>query len=273
MAETSVYLRRPNAIDDFFARLRVQGRVLHALVLREMLTRFGRENLGFFWLMGEPLLLTIGVMILWSVGKGEASTHVDAVPFALTGYTLITLWRHIVSRGIHCFRSNAGLMYHRNVNYIDTLCVRALLEIGGTGLSFLTAYTPLFLFNVLEPIDDPLLLIGGWLLMGWVSFGVALILAGITEIYDLAERFIQPIMYITLPGTGLFFMIAWLPDSTRRIISYVPLINAMEMFRDGFFGHKLEAYWDGLYTVKCCIVLTAIGLLCVRKARKFVHFD
>jgi hypothetical protein len=54
------------AVRSFMIRLRVQLRVLRALLMREMQTRFGRENLGFFWLMGEPLFLTCAVMVLWA---------------------------------------------------------------------------------------------------------------------------------------------------------------------------------------------------------------
>ena len=52
---------------DFFARFRVQTRIMHALALRELMTRFGRHNLGFFWLMGEPLILCLMAKV-WAKG-------------------------------------------------------------------------------------------------------------------------------------------------------------------------------------------------------------
>lgn len=52
---------------DFRDRLSIQLRVVHALMLREMMTRFGRSHLGFFWLMGEPLLLMAGVVFVWTL--------------------------------------------------------------------------------------------------------------------------------------------------------------------------------------------------------------
>ena len=35
--------------------LRIQGRVLHALLMREVITRFGRDNLGVLWIVAEPV--------------------------------------------------------------------------------------------------------------------------------------------------------------------------------------------------------------------------
>ncbi len=262
-----------NDLRTFQKKIKVQGRIIHALMLREILTRFGRENLGFFWLMGEPLVLTSLVIVLWSLIHNHLEGGLSVVPFILTGYTLITLWRHIIARSVFCFRHNAGLMFHRNVNFIDTLVSRALLEIGGTGLSFLVAYIPLFLFGYLPAPSDPLLVIGGWLFMGWISFGVGLILAGLSEVSDLAERFVQPIMYVTIPLTGTFFMVSWLPERAQKVVLYSPLVHSVEMMREGVAGNGVEAVWSFSYLVNSCLVLTGIGLLVVRKTRKYVHLE
>ena len=37
--------------------LKIQQRVLYALLMREIITRFGRKNLGVLWLVGEPMQL------------------------------------------------------------------------------------------------------------------------------------------------------------------------------------------------------------------------
>ena len=41
--------------------LGVQWRILGALLIREMLTRYGRHNIGFLWLFVEPMIFTLGV--------------------------------------------------------------------------------------------------------------------------------------------------------------------------------------------------------------------
>jgi hypothetical protein len=40
--------------------LQTQLRVLYALLARELLTRYGRHNIGFVWLFAEPMLFTLG---------------------------------------------------------------------------------------------------------------------------------------------------------------------------------------------------------------------
>jgi len=263
-----------NLVRNFATALDVQRRVVHALMLREMLTNFGREHLGLFWIMGEPLLLTVGVMVLWSLsGNERGQASIGIVPFALTGYTIITLFRHLTVRLMVCARANISLMFHRNVHYLDTLLARGLLETAGCGLSFSTIYIFLYVTGFIDPIYDPYFLVTGWLLSAWLSFSFGLIIAGLTQLNPLVEKFVQPVMYITLPLTGLFFMISWLPDRLGRIVAWSPLVNCFELFRDGMFGHLVDAQWDALYIIKCNVIMTAIGLLLVRKAQRYIRFD
>ena len=58
MSTESVAVTGPASLRRAFA---LQLRVLHALLMRELITRFGRENLGVLWMAGEPMLFTLGV--------------------------------------------------------------------------------------------------------------------------------------------------------------------------------------------------------------------
>ena len=55
----------PGRGTTFLNSLAIQGRVIHALLMREVITRFGRHNVGVLWLVGEPMLFTLGVAALW----------------------------------------------------------------------------------------------------------------------------------------------------------------------------------------------------------------
>lgn len=251
----------------------VQRRIIAALMIREALSRFGHENLGFFWIMGEPMVLSIGVMIMWYFTGGTHGHGIGIIPFILTGYSMLTLWRHCVSRSVHAMRQNVGLLFHRNIRFLDILVARICLESVGGLAAFAVAYLPLWLLGYMDRMYDPLICLAGWFLMTWFGFGFGLILAGVTELNEAAERFVNPIMYITLPLTGSFYMVTWLPDSAQRIVKWSPLVNAFEMFRGGMFGPEVEAQWDVTYLVLSCICVTAIGLPLVREAQKHVRME
>lgn len=188
----------------------------------------------------------------------------SVLALVLTGYSMLTLWRHVIMRAVHCLRQNAGLLYHRHVRPFDTLLARVVLETGGTALSFMIAYVPLALFGMLGVIADPLLMVGAWVLMAWLSFAVALLLAVLTETSDVAERLVQPVMYILLPFTGAFYMVEWLPPGLRQWVVYSPLVHANEMFRAGLLGAGVTTHFSVGYMVLCATVATALGLAAVR---------
>src|SRR5258708_13421393 len=78
--------------------LGIQWRVLHALLMREIITRFGRENLGVLWLVGEPMLFTLGVASLWTVTGLHRGSGISIVAFAVTGYSSVRMWRNSAPR-------------------------------------------------------------------------------------------------------------------------------------------------------------------------------
>ncbi|MGE3986872.1 ABC transporter permease [Pseudorhodoplanes sp.] len=256
------------------AALPAKSRIIGALIMREAMSRFGRENLGFFWLMAEPLLLTLGVMVAWSILRHNSNTDaIGIVPFVLTGYTMLTLWRHSVTRAVHAFRNNAGLLFHRQIYYLDIIVARVLLDMISIGTAFFVAYVPFYLFEIIEPIYDPLALIVAWLLMGWLCFGLALIIAALTEMIDPLAHFVQPVMYLLLPISGAFFLVEWLPLKVQKIALILPIVHLMEMFRFGLFGNRTITHWDVAYVVACCIFLTTAGLLLAQAARTRIRFE
>jgi capsular polysaccharide transport system permease protein len=253
------------------ACLRTQSRVIGALMLREAMSRYGHENLGFFWLMVEPLLLTLGVTVTWLAMDQTRGTGVAVVPFILSGYTIITFWRHVVGQANRSLRHNVGLLFHMNVRAFDIILARVVLEAAGILAAFFIAYIPLTLFGLMEPMSDPLVLLGAWFLMAWFTFAVALIVAALTEISHPVEYFIPPLMYLLISVQGTFYMVSWLPDAYQKAVLWVPLVHLNEMFRAGLFPPQIRTSWNAWYVVAWCVGLSAVGLPLILRARHHVH--
>ncbi len=123
---------------SFFQSLAIQGRVLHALMMRELITRFGRDNLGVLWLVGEPMIFTLGVTTLWSAaGLSHGGTGLPIVAFAVTGYSSVLMWRNAATRCSAAIEQNKPLLFHRSVLIIDVFLTRIALEVIGATSSFI----------------------------------------------------------------------------------------------------------------------------------------
>ena len=166
----------------------IQFRNIRALVLRDMMMQYGRDNIGFAWVILEPLLLTSGVMIIWSLTTGSHKHGINLVEFVLTGYMPLTLWRHITGRSVSIFRRSSPLLYHRSITLFDLLVSRGGLEFIGTSAALLVSWGTLYVAGLVGGIARFDLLLLGWAMMGFIAFNTGAIIAAVTERSATAAR-------------------------------------------------------------------------------------
>lgn len=250
---------------------RIQGAVVAALIIRFLVTRYGRSNIGFVWAIVEPMLLCLSVMVLWSVAKPASEHGVKVVAIVLTGYMPLTLWRHTCQAGVHVLRNAIGLMFHRNITMYDAVLSRMALEFVSTTAAFIVVYAALATLGIVSPVADCGLVLAGWLVMGALSFGMGCILAALTEYSDVIEKLVQPVQYILVPISGCFYMLEWLPRDVRAYAEWVPMVHAYEAIRDGFFGPVVPTHHDLPYAAMAALFMTALGLALIERVRDRVH--
>lgn len=242
-------------------------------MVREMTTRFGRDGLGFAWIVLEPLSFCVGVLILWSLTKPAFEHGIRLQAFSLTGYMCIILLRHMISYSFTAIQSNIGLLHHRQVKPLHVLMSRNLLELGGTTATFILVYVALLGLRLIDPPANLLLTYCGWLMMAWLALGMALLMTGLAIRFEPIERIVGLLTYVLVPLSGAFFMIAWLPPKAQEIMLYIPFPHAVEMLRAGVFGPFVETHYDWFYALAWGMVLNLIGLLLVATSRDKIDVE
>lgn len=238
----------------------IQRRVIHALVLREIMTRYGRHNIGFLWLFFEPMLFTLGVTALWTATKSVHGSDLPIVAFALTGYSSVLLWRNMPSRCIAAITPNLALLYHRNVRPIDIYLSRLVLEAAGATMSF-TFLAILFIFiGWMEPPEDVLKVIAGWCMLAWFGGALALFLGALSESTDVIEKIWGPISYFAFPVSGAAFLVDVMPKPAQEILLILPMVHGVEYLREGYFGSQITAHYDLGYMAAINTILTIVSL-------------
>jgi capsular polysaccharide transport system permease protein len=258
---------------SFFRSLAIQSRVLHALLLRELITRYGRDNLGVLWMVGEPMIFTLGVTALWSAaGLAHGGTGIPIVAFAVTGYSSVLMWRNATSQCSAGIEQNKPLLFHRSVLIIDVFLTRIALEVVGASSSFIFL-SFFFIFIGWMPVPDNLLLVlAGWFMLAWFGSSLALLVGGGTAFSPLVHRLWHPIAYLLFPLSGAAFMVEWMPKKFQDLLLYLPMVHGIELLRHGWFGSVVRTHYDIGYMAECCLVLTLCGLYVVREASRRVEF-
>src|SRR6201987_6391707 len=99
--------------------LAAQWRVVGALLIREIYSRFGRESLGFAWIVAEPLVFAIPVLFVWRAVRDPNEHGISLMPFLWSGYLPLLLFRHLGDRILLFIRANVALLYHQRVTIFD----------------------------------------------------------------------------------------------------------------------------------------------------------
>lgn len=249
---------------------RAQRRVIGALMVRELVTRFGRENIGFLWMMVEPLLFAVLVGFLWRFGKGPEEHGVSVFAFVATGYIPLTLFRHAVSRSIRVFNVNSSLMYHRQIKVLDFVFVRVLIEVIGASMAYLFIGIVLGALGEFPMPADMGALLAGWFLYCVFVFSLCLVMAPLSEMSDVLEKLLPVTTYVQIPASGAFNMLAWLTPGAQAVLYFSPFVHPMELMRYGVFGPQVDAKWDISVTIVASMVLTTIGLVLCRRVRRIM---
>ena len=252
----------------FAAGWRIQRRVIGALMIRELVTRFGRENVGFLWIMIEPLLFAVMVGLIWRYMHGPEEHGVSIIAFVASGYIPMTLFRHTVNRTTRVFSVNGSLLYHRQIKVLDFIFVRFLIEVIGTMMAALFIGTILLILNEIPVPADPGALLGGWVLYSLFTFSLCLVLAPLSEMSEVIEKVMPVTLYIMIPFSGVFTMVSWLAPQFQKAILYSPFVSPMELIRYGIFGDRVNAIWDVSVPITATLVLTLIGLALCRRVRR-----
>lgn len=251
----------------------VQSRVIGAILMRELHTRFGRDNIGYLWMFVEPMLLSIAISGIHLASHLGGIYGMDVVPFYLTGYTPFLIFRQVINRACATIESNRTLLFHRQISLFDLLFARALLDLVAITLSMFVLLSVAYVFGLGGMPDRPILVFAALVLMFWISFGFSLPLCAVSVYTTSAERLIHPVTYIMMPLSGVFFVAEQIPPSFREPLLWGPVLHITQLCRMGQFGHFNSIYVDIPYVLTWCVVLTFFGMLTLRSIRSRVFTE
>jgi capsular polysaccharide transport system permease protein len=242
-----------------------QLRVVFALTLREVLTRYGRHNIGFIWMFAEPMLFTLGVTTLWNLMPHSVTDGVSVTAFVLSGYSTVLLWRNMPNRCIGAVTPNSGLMYHRQVKVLDIYISRILVEAVGATASLCLLTVVLSAMQLIDFPVDILKVLCGWFLLAGYAFSLSILVGALSECTEIVERVFHIFQYLMIPLSGAFFTVESVPSELRGFVLLNPTVHCTELFREGFFGNRGYWVYDVAYVLVVTMMLALVGLLQLRR--------
>jgi len=186
----------------FREQLHIQGRVIWALTMREVITRFGREGLGVFWLIAEPSMFIIGVMVIFS-STDRGSTY-SVAEYLAVSYPTLMFWRNGTGRVTKALEVNRALLHHQPIRPMDIIYARILLEFSGSAGAFIILYLIFVGIGVCSWPADVLTMTLGYFVVILFSLAFVMIMAALAELSETIERISHIVLYLMLPFSGVF---------------------------------------------------------------------
>ncbi len=269
MVETNVAYRADSyGQGAFLNNLSVQLKVIKALILRELSGRFGRENIGYLWMIGEPLMLASVITLIHLAEPGRYGGDIQPAPFAILGYTIYIIFRGVFSRADGIVALNIPLFYHRQVKILDIMIARTIVETTGCFIAGTVLMTIAIIFDLAALPARPLYLLGAIALMMWWSFATGMLAARASFHSETVGRQLHVIAYFCIPISGSFFALSVAPPWIRDWLQWFPMTLIMEQARYGQFRSASFQYVSPVYVSAVCACLTYAGLLMLRKVQR-----
>lgn len=252
---------------------KIQRVVLGALILRELQARHGRHNIGYLWMVVEPMLLAT-VVTLMHVGQeggiGGMET-MPAFPFTVLGYCNFIIFRNNFTRAEGVLDWSGNLLYHSRITLFDIVFARMICESAGAILSMIVLMAIGLTLGMAEFPPRPLYMFLGTGEMFIWSFGLAMMISAYTLGTHIVGRLVHPIGYFAFPLSGAFITMNLLPEWAREYMAWNPMMAMFETIRYGAFAGADDRYMYQSYVIVHCVVSLFWGLVALRHVRKHIH--
>ena len=244
--------------------LSIQKDVIGALLMREIITRYGRNNIGFLWLIVEPLLVTITIAAMWGV-RGKSISGLNIYAFMLTGYPLMMMWRYAANRCMGAISANQGLLYHRNIRVFDVYFSRVLLEVLGASASLIVLIIGFYAFGLIPAPANLLYMAVAWILMAWFALGLGITVGVLSHVSDVFKRIWQAFSVVLIFASGAFYLVDALPQRAQQFVLLIPMVHGTEMLRHGYFGDQTYTHESIGYILISNLILMFIGMVLIQR--------
>lgn len=246
----------------FRSPIQITKAVVFALLLREMRSRFGQRRMGAFWMLAEPIIQLIVMVVLMGLLRGRGPTQGIPFPmFLLTGIAPFVMFRGVALLIMEGLSANRGLFAYKQVTPMDTFVARTIMQISISSISYLFVLAAFGWYGYDISISYPLEWLGLLFIGVVMSFGLGMVFAVLTDAVPETRTFIRFLFLGLYFTSGAIFPISSFPAYVLPYISWNPYLHLIELLRESVFPfYKTLSLVSFPYLALCTAVLLCLGL-------------
>jgi capsular polysaccharide transport system permease protein len=248
--------------------LKVMGAAFHALLMRELQTRFGGYRLGYLWAPLEVIFQVAIYLVIFGAVMERVLPGMNYMLFLVSGLVPYQMLSHIANRSLGAVEANQGLLMYRSVRHIDVIIARSFLELVIFFFTFLLLLFLLTFMGVAFSLSNLHIVLLCWITMFLFSFGLALIMMVIGYYGGEISKVISLIFTVLYFTSGIIYSIHVVPEPYLSYLLYNPFIHNLEMIRHSLSPTYPANHIDFGYFLKWMVSVDFIGLLLYKAVEK-----
>lgn len=234
-------------------------RVIFALMVREMITRYGRSWGGYLWAIAEPVGMIAMLSIAFSQFLRSPALGSSFILFYATGYLPFAFYLTLNTITSTAVSSNRTLLYFPMVTPMDTVIARAALQ-----LLTMIIVTIVVLVGIAVITGDPIRfslegLIGACLAASILGIGggtLNIVLYAFFPFYKNLWAIISRPLFIV---SGIFYTVESMPRHVQSILVWNPLVHVTGQSHKAFYPVYDGSFVNLWYPIGLGAVLFLLG--------------
>lgn len=240
-------------------------RVIGALMVRDMGSRFGRASGGYMWAILEPL----GGILLLSLAFGLALRNpplgTSFMLFYATGVVPFSMFNMLSKSVGGAVQSNKGLLSYPVVSLLDAVFAKVALNFVTSLLVATLILGGIITFNGLHvnlDIASALLSVSLAALLGTGIGALNCVLFGFFPTWkNFWGVLTRPLFLLS----GVFFTFESVPPAFQKILWWNPLVHVVGLMRAGFYGSYDAGYVSIPYVLGIALATFVLGSYLMRR--------
>ncbi|TEW52318.1 ABC transporter permease [Psychromonas algicola] len=233
---------------------------VHALMMREIKTRFGANRLGYFWALMEPIATVAVLGLIFTLVGRHSLANIPVAVFLFVALLPFKLFTNLLNHLSSAVEANKALMAYRQVSAIDPIVTRVIIELS----IYLIVYCIIFSFLAWLGFDvvpdDFLKVLAASALLALMAIGFGLMLCSAMSYWGDAKKMVgiitRPLLFIS----GIMYSATMIPTTYWYLFDWNPIFHVMELSRDAYFSTYVTPVGSWLYLGICALVSFSLGL-------------
>ncbi|MEL7344676.1 MAG: ABC transporter permease [Pseudomonadota bacterium] len=243
-----------------------------AMVMREMVTSYGRSPGGYVWAVLEPVAAISLISVVFSLAFHAPSLGTSFVFFYATAYLPFMLFNDVVNKLTSALRYSRPLLAYPAVGFLDALMARFLLNLVTHLLVFCIVIAGIFAIIRPPAIIDIPIIFGALGMVAALSLGVGCLNCFLLTAFPVWERLWQIITRPLFIVSGILFVYEDVPAQFREWLWFNPLFHITGEMRRGFYANYEPGYVSPVFVYLTALICAVIGIFfLLRTYRDFLE--